>query len=1319
MPTSVSFCVPFLSIMFAVSAAADITIRGTTIDDATSSPMAGLTVSAEHLRPDRSGSAVPFSASTVTLADGTFVLELPDSGKDYSILVKDDNGLLLDGYTHIDEDTDLGSLRLAHDGECSGLVRQAGKELSGVDVVAEFRLRKTSCRHYTEAARTRTLADGTFEFGALAPGEYRCFVDDERFAPQRQELEIQDDFAYLELAVEQGCQIKGAVRTEDGTPVEGVVIMAGGRAREVTTDANGRYVISGLEKKSVSLSLQSDAYAIAAPSEARATFKTSTTAVCDIVVVPAAILDLVLVPEGGASRPTGVFVQLRGDGGWRDSHSLHVNVDEGVARCRGLRPGSYALHVHADGVWHDDAELDLTAGLVLTQQVTVVPTVDLSGTATDAGGAPVVGASIRLMGKVTGKGPSGGSYTSSFQTKSAKSDDDGVFVLSGVTPGSYQLEGDHDRFVETELELSVTAEKDQDVYLVLQNACTVEGRIEGADGKPVEDAEVSVIRVEKDDDAGSRSSVSRRYLEQEDSDADGRYVIGGIPAGSYELAVEHDDYLAAKQDVDIGPGTNSLSLIVLKAGLSISGTVVASDGAPIEDIQISVSGPIKALGRDHIWRNGETDDEGAFRVGGLAEGRYTVTVQEGRDTVSTLPNITAGTDDLFVSLGAKQTMTGRVVSVAGDALAGATISSQKRSPGRGRSFWGNRGDDEIQTDDTGAFTIELREGDAYSVTATLSPYLPATVPVDLTTDKGLPVASLEITMKMGNTIRGIVVREDDGEPVKGVGVRAGAGGWFGGFGRVSDDDAVKTDADGRFELKGVANGILDLVVYSSGDDYQQQVLAQERVMVKKPLMEGVRVELPPTGVIRGVCKDADGAPLADVPVILQAAGPPPFMRHAQTDAQGNFTFDSIPEGKYQAYATITEMDEEEDTDISQVMPRMIVEQVAVQAGETTKLELCEKKANENAPALAGSVSVNGTKLTTGSISFQPMPGEEDDRDQMAAAMRMFRQTRQAKISSNGVFEIKGLEAGDYTYRVAVSADEEDGESAASVSYNGTVSVVEEAQRLSIDITGVVLSGAVTSAAGEEEGVRVQLVPETAGVQEYILTRSTTTGADGRYAFDCVQPGAYKLRVQSEEFAYAAQDVEVAKVDVTLDVTLSPGVTLGGSITTPDGQPILQAGVVVLSEDGEDTLGFGFSSQGGRYDINPPLKKGSYLLLAFRDGYSIETHRVKLTKDSTWDAELEPGGSAEISVTNAAGEPVPGKYVEVRDQTGALVERCRNAAWATAGYWSAACSPPLDSDGKTTMKGLVPGTYTVSVENSESVATFSITALETTAVQLTL
>ncbi|MBT3194495.1 MAG: hypothetical protein HN341_18265 [Verrucomicrobia bacterium] len=1316
MRTRILHLLATLIALHTLSARADITITGRTVDAETEKPLVGLVISATHLHADKTGTTPPFEATTQTGDDGDFSLSLPSGKKDYTILVRDADGRLRDGFTHIDEDTDLKTLKLSLLGECTGIVREANKPLVGVSVVAEMRLRKTSCKHYSEAARTKTDAEGAFAFASLSPGTYRCFIDDKRYAPKRQDVEIQDDFAYLELLAELGCTIEGIIHTTDKKPAPGIIVKTS-RSRQATTDAQGHYSLSGLEKRSTTVSIDSDSYALAAGAKTRVEFKSGITVTRDFEVEPAATLRLAFTQEQASEMPSSVTVQLRGKDGWKNQHTFKKTLADESVTCTGLRSGTYSLHVHGDGVWFNTNGVQLTAGEIVELSLPVKKTVTVNGSVSDSNGDPIAKASVSLYGVAKTKTPTGGSYSSSHQQGKATTDETGAFVITGITPVSAKIEGKHKDYVDTSLELEITNEAEQEIHLVLEDACSITGAIVGTNGAAIAGAKLTVIEEVKSKNSQGRTSTSRRHRERGESDDDGHFSINGLAAGDYVLEIKHDDYCELKQEVTVTSGSNTLSNIELAAGLSISGMVQESKGELSDGIRVTANGPKNASGTERVWKREEVDADGSFEIGGLSEGRYTINIQDGRDTVSTLSDIEAGTDDIFVSLGAQHSVTGRVVDAEGNPLSGVGVGTARQREGSARFGSSGARQSDIETDSNGMFSVTVREGSPYRITASLSPYLPGNSTVDLSTPASFDNAVIEMTLKEGATIRGTVVDQASGAPVAGIEVRPGTGGWFGGMGMMQGnrDTVETTDSTGAFKIEGVAKGVVELMACSNTDG-QRQVLTQKRVLVEADELDGVKIELPTTGRIEGVFITADGDPVSSASVMLQNTSNPRGMQNTQVDEDGSFLFAGVPAGTYQVYATPMN-DDADSTDYTSIMAKMVATQAIVKEGETTTLSLRQKSGGSNETSRAGIITVNGTPQPGGKIVFQAAPKTEDRSNQMAMAMRMMGGVKQADIDEKGAFSITGLEPGEYTYRITDPTKPEEPQSGwMAPALTGTFTVEEGDQALTLAIDGKTLSGVVTAGGTPKEGIRMHLTSRTAkGWQEYTQGRNTVTDDEGKYALKCLQPGSYKLRTQTAEFSPSVAFIEVADRNVTHDITLSDGFTLRGQITNPEGNTLPQAAIVVLSPDTEETMGFGIADAAGDYTIQSPLPEGACLLLAFKDGYDIKTQRITLTEDTTWSPKLEPGGEVIISVKDASGNPVTGKYIEVHTKEGARVERCHNEAWAMVGYWSAACNTALNSAGSTTIKGLAPGTYAASLKGEAARTTFSVLALETTEV----
>ena len=127
-----------------------------------------------------------------------------------------------------------------------------------------------------------------------------------------------------------------------------------------------------------------------------------------------------------------------------------------------------------------------------------------------------------------------------------------------------------------------------------------------------------------------RANVSLRGIKQmrfgATSGADGTFSFTGLPAGTYSVRANKIAYVANNSP---GEGIVTLKAGDVKPGVevrliptgSITGRVLDSDGEPIEGAHVQTEGT-----------QGEaeetTDENGRFRVGGLAPGPYRVHVQQ-------------------------------------------------------------------------------------------------------------------------------------------------------------------------------------------------------------------------------------------------------------------------------------------------------------------------------------------------------------------------------------------------------------------------------------------------------------------------------------------------------------------------------------------------------------------------------------------------------------------------------------------------------------------------------------------------------------------
>ncbi|WP_454852724.1 carboxypeptidase regulatory-like domain-containing protein [Promicromonospora soli] len=145
-----------------------------------------------------------------------------------------------------------------------------------------------------------------------------------------------------------------------------------------------------------------------------------------------------------------------------------------------------------------------------------------------------------------------------------------------------------------------------------------------------------------------------------------------------------------------------------------------------------------------------------------------------------------------------------------------------------------------------------------------------------------------------------------------------------------------------------------------------------------------------------------------------------------------------------------------------------------------------------------------------------------------------------------------------------------------------------------------LSGTVTAGGEPVAGVVVSLAGPGGTV-------STTTAADGTYAFDDVPPGDYTVRINVPDGHHAdgpvTQDVTVGAEDATyVDFALSHPGSIGGTVTDAAVDPVPDATVTVTGHDSSATL---VTDAAGGYWTGD-LPAGDYTIaLTVPDGYTAE------------------------------------------------------------------------------------------------------------------
>ena len=517
-----------------------------------------------------------------------------------------------------------------------------------------------------------------------------------------------------------------------------------------------------------------------------------------------------LTSGAGAKGWVEVSTHSDGDGNYRIP---------AAAPGRGLLEAG-AMNLHLSGVPEDieealesgtlppECSVDVPDGGEVVMDLVLSPDCRVEGRMLRGDGTPAAGLVPVLVAPEEDEG----------WRRGAPSGADGSFVLENMTPdpGEYRVGaqgvGGMLGFSET-FPLSESAVV-RDVMVTVGSPGGIEGRVRRVDGKPAAGATVRLVPARFDPEAPWRWRFEEREGPTAPAGAQGEFRFDGLAPGEWTPVVSAPGCVMTRGDcVKLGDGERRAGIeILLPTERTLSGRVDDPSGNPLAGAKVTAM-PLPRSEGDNGEESADTnllilqamgesagtatsDAAGAFRIGGLTDGRFSVNASRaGRVPAAIVAE--AGAEHLVLVLQEGLDIRGRAVekgTVKG--IAGLHVSVSGYSGGPLTSE-----DHDVRTGPDGSFALDgLAGGGRYGISFQDwddEVWAPRTV-------KGVAAGTTDLVVEIerGLSIEGRVV-DASGSPLdtRNLQVELAIVGAF--FGSTT---STEVDEDGSFRFRALAPG---------------------------------------------------------------------------------------------------------------------------------------------------------------------------------------------------------------------------------------------------------------------------------------------------------------------------------------------------------------------------------------------------------------------------------------------------------------------------------------------------------------------------------
>lgn len=877
-------------------------------------------------------------------------------------------------------------------------------------------------------------------------------------------------------------------------------------------------------------------------------------------------------------------------------------------------------------------------------------------------------------------------------------DDEGRFHFSGLSAGSYRVVARHASYRPDSSRLLALEDSSavEDVVLQLREGEGLRGVVLNTDMEAVSGAKLRARWDPDEEDLlqyqdASPEDILELMTARESGEVvsaeDGSFFFDGLVEGDYIIFAEAKTYSAARLE-DVPAGEDDIQ-VVLRPELVVRGWVSDPEDKPIARARVQLthlsedSSSFRSVFRNFRARRGgsdfarfktESDEEGAFVLGGLPYGTFRVEVEH--DSHQSVVNPFLGLSEesaedereLYFSLPTGHRIVGVVRNEEDEGISGVRVvaravekenseEQENQTPERRmrnrwtrhmKHFSSRREDSRTKTDGQGRFVLNRLPEGLYDVEFQSS---------EFRSDKKKEVATdgeaLEVVLSAGLVLRGEVIDDESEEPISDArltlspadGERRGRRRWR--RGRDSENLRGRSDEKGRFEFHGLDAKSYELRVQAAG--FVQEEISDIAASGEEDLVARLRR----SGRVVGTVHDKSGSPLENVRVRLARSKKEDDGEWRQQMWRIDYlgpTALTAEDGSYE----IPVLREAESV-------RVVAQSESHLPGrsEVVTLEDPSSEIDDIDLSLLEAAKVVGTVTDSSDL---PLGGAEvrvqvvEDENASEGGRRRGRgRWRGVRASGEtdglGRFELAGLDTGSYQLTVRAAGHLKYVSDAFDIAL-GNQKNFDVALEQEWSIAGTVFSSDGNSLFGAMVYTVVDMKDSRSN---FWRGKPTMTGPVGAFRIGRLEKGVYSVRGGARGHASSlVRDVPVDTTDV--EIVLHPLVTLEGvAIGNPSGQPVAEF-MARMKPVSADELSFlekreverwrSFKDGEFVFDEIPP---GKYTLDLRAQSYlPVESLEVSLTpgqQEASIEVSVEEGGVITGLVFEPGGEPLEGVSVQ--------------------------------------------------------------------------